>query len=225
MGTEKDIRPSFAQVIIEALRSESMSLKVSLPAIVTEADNSKQKCSVQPMIQKKYNDEEKGRNLPILQDVPVQYSSGNSDPTTGIHRSGMHLPLSKGDKGALIFSDRSLDNFLASDGKKPILPDDYRAHDISDATFIPGINPWSKALDWASSTNMTIKHDQMKITLDPSGRITLEGASNEVMEVISTFMSNIINAKVVTALGPMPFDPATLINFNIDKTKWDSLKG
>lgn len=54
------------------------------------------------------------------------------------------LPVAVGDTGLLIFSDRSLDVWLATGGI--VDPGDDRRHALSDAVFVPGLRPFSSPL-------------------------------------------------------------------------------
>jgi hypothetical protein len=68
------------------------------------------------------------------------------------------------------------------------------------------------------------KTGDMTVTLSKDGKIKIEGASGEVITIISEWMDNMINAKVVTGIGVMPFDPATIANLTATKEKFDEFK-
>lgn len=68
------------------------------------------------------------------------------------------------------------------------------------------------------------KTGDMTVTLSPDGKIKIEGATGEVITIISEWMEKIIQAKVVTGIGVMPFDPATITALTETKTKFDEFK-
>ncbi|MBC8952589.1 Gp138 family membrane-puncturing spike protein [Xenorhabdus sp. PB62.4] len=67
--------------------------------------------------------------LPPLVDVPVQFPRAGGFCFT--------VPVSAGDEGLAIFSERCIDGWYATGNKS--VPLDARLHDYSDASFIPGI--------------------------------------------------------------------------------------
>ena len=68
------------------------------------------------------------------------------------------------------------------------------------------------------------KTDKMTVVLDPAGKITITGATEELMTVIDDWMSAMINAKVVTGIGIMPFDPTTITNLTAVQVRFQTLK-
>lgn len=71
------------------------------------------------------------KDYPVIPDVPVSYPRGGG--------GYMSWPLERGDLCLLIFSERSLDRWIDSDGRTVVYPDDARKHHISDAVCIPGL--------------------------------------------------------------------------------------
>lgn len=68
------------------------------------------------------------------------------------------------------------------------------------------------------------KTDKMTVVLDPSGKITITGETEELMSVIDEWMTTMIGAKVITGIGAMPFDPTTLAKMAIVQDKFNTLK-
>lgn len=56
------------------------------------------------------------------------------------------------------------------------------------------------------------------------GKIKVENDSNELITVLSDFMDEVIKGKTITAIGPQPWDPGTLILLNDVKDKLDTFK-
>ena len=70
-----------------------------------------------------------------------------------------------------------------------------------------------------------------KITLDPSGKFSIEGATESLLPILSGLITNIISLQVdVVGVFPGPLtlpaslNAASIANFNADKVKLDSLK-
>jgi hypothetical protein len=120
------------QVIRLALFAHTLKLKVCLPCSISNIHGN-QEVDVQPLLQARYTDGSPF-NLRVIQKVPVVMPQGQL--------YSVKYPLSVGDTGMCIFSDRSLDVWLAGSGGI-VDPADSRQHDISDAIFVPGLVPFS----------------------------------------------------------------------------------
>lgn len=216
--------PSFAEFVKKAFRKEALEIHVSVPGKIKEYDSNTQKAIVVPLLKKKWrNGSATLSDLPVLSNVPVHCLSSNNRKTF------IHLPLKKGDLGMIMFCDRSIDNYLSSSPQegeevKSAFHDSPRHHDLSDAWFIPGILPFKLALQNISSDDIIIKNDTTKITIDPNGKISIENNNYELIETLSTLIQNLIDARVITLLGPQPFLASTIALLTQDKTKIDSFK-
>jgi hypothetical protein len=129
-------------------------LRVSLPCTVESYDASKGKVSVQPGL-RELQEGDDGTLVPLrpspITNVPVHF------PGAGGFR--ITFPIQKGDTGYVIFSDRSLDRWLAGRGEEIDL-DDERCHDITDAiAFEPGIRPFGNPWTGAHADHLTIGKD------------------------------------------------------------------
>lgn len=215
MKNDKPESKTLAKVIQEAIDSKLYDTHTALPCKIIDYDTLTQNASVQPLLKRKYRTD-KTVNLPQIQDVPVQWPSGNDG------KSYIHIPLIPGDLGMVVFSERSLDLWLAGDGNS-VSPLDPRRHHISDAIFIPGIRPFKAAISDTSSQNMVIQHDEMRLELDPTGKISIAGAE-ELLTIVNDIIEALENAFVVTAIGAQPFTTATLSNFSSIKTRLEKIK-
>lgn len=222
MRDSEKVTPSFATIIQNALRSKLLDTHVSLPGRVESYDHETQKASIKPLIKKEYKNGDIVE-LPIIQGVPVQHLSCNNK------QSYIHLPLQAGDLGILIFCDKSMDIWLSKQGNVE-LASDSRIHDLSDAFFIPGIQPFANPLSDTSSTDLTIKHDNIKITLDPDGKISIEGASADLLPLLKNILTSIINDTLVVAgvttgagVATATFSPTTIASVSTDLINLDTL--
>ena len=206
MGKEQ-ATPDLAEVLLQAIKNQMIDLRVCLPAKVEKYTPSEQKADITPLLRKKYKVDGAEVDMPVITNVPVQWPSASGGS------SFLHLPLKAGDKGMAIFCDRSLDRWLAGEGEI-VTPDDVRIHHISDAFFIPGINAFKTALENIPADNAVLQNGNMRIEMDPSGKISIEGSSKEFLTIADDLLGELIsNARVVTAMGAQPFTIQTIARF------------
>ncbi|MCK5603276.1 hypothetical protein KAR91_15440 [Candidatus Pacearchaeota archaeon] len=210
--------PTLAEVLQNAIRAEMLEIHTMLPAKVEKYDPDKQKASVSPLLKKKYVDGEIVQ-LPVINDIPVQWLSGGD--------AFIHMPLKVGDIGMVIFAERSLDKWLSGDGSA-VVPDDPRHHNLTDAVFIPGISTFTEAFSVSNPDNITIKNNNITIELDPSGKIKIEGATQELLAVLDSFMANVIGANIIipggSSAGTYPLDPTTVAALIQNQADLNTLK-
>ena len=212
---------TLSELLLQAIRSELLDVHTCLPAKIQKYDSETQKADIIPLLKKKYKFNDEATDLPVITNVPVQWPSVNAGAAF------IHLPLKVGDLGWVVFAERSIDTWLAGEGDS-VSPEDPRHHDLSDAIFMPGGLPFKKALSISSPDNMTLKNDKMTIEIDPSGKIKIEGAAQELLTVLDSFMTNVIGATVIIAsgssAGTYPLDSATVAALTQDQVNLNTLK-
>ena len=210
-----------AEFIKSAIRKGLLEAHTCLPAKIKSYDESTQKAEIIPLLKIKYRHKDTPTDLPVIPNVPVQWPSANAGAAF------IHLPLKADDFGIIVFSERSIDTWLAGEGDS-VSPEDPRHHHLSDAIFIPGVLPFKKALSISSPDNMTLKNSNMTIEIDPSGKIKMEGASQELLAVIDSFMTNVIAATIVipsgSSAGTYPLGPTTVAALTQDQVNLNTLK-
>lgn len=215
-GTQK-----LAEVLLQAIESGLLDVHTCLPARIEKYDEETQKADIAPLLKKKYKFEDTAVDLPVIANVPVQWPSANDGAAF------IHLPLKVGDLGWVVFAERSIDTWLAGEGDS-VSPEDPRHHHLSDAIFMPGGLPFKKALTISSADNMILKNNNMTIEIDPSGKIKIEGAAQELLTVIDSFMTNVIGATVIipggSSAGTYPLDPTTVAALTQDQVNLNTLK-
>ena len=164
-GTE-----NLAQVLLQAIKAELLDVHTCLPARIERYDETEQKADIAPLLKKKYKFEDNAVDLPIVTNVPVQWPSANAGAAF------IHLPLKVGDYGIVVFSERSIDSWLAGEGDS-VSPEDPRHHHLSDAVFIPGVLPFKKALSVSSGSSLFVKNGDAEIELTESGDINILGGN------------------------------------------------
>ncbi len=209
--------PTLAEVIREAIKSHILDLHTAMPARVERYDHARQKADVKPLLRKKYKASEAATEFPVIPSVPVQW------PSAGGGEAYIHLPLKQGDLGIVLMCERSIDSWLSGDGQITS-PQDPRHHDLSDAVFIPGVRPFKRALGNICGDNLVIQNGSLRIELDPGGKISIEGASNELITVLIGVLDHLISAKILTLWGASPFTADTIANFTADKAKLNTFK-
>lgn len=211
---------NLAKVLLQAIKSELFEVHTCLPARIEKYDETTQKANVAPLLKKKYKFEDNPEDLPVITSVPVQWPSANAGAAF------IHLPLKVGDLGMVVFSERSIDTWLAGEGDS-VSPEDPRHHHLSDAIFIPGVLPFKKALTISNADNMILQNNNMTIEIDPSGKIKIEGAAQELLAVIDSFMSNVIGATIIipggSSSGTYPLDPTTVAALTLDQANLNTL--
>lgn len=207
---------TLAYAIKEAIRAQALDLYAAMPARVEKYTSATQKADVKILLRKRYLNGAP-TEYPLIPSVPVQW------PSAGGGNAYIHLPLKAGDLGMVIVCSRSIDNWLSGDGQIAS-PDNPRHHDLSDSVFIPGVRPFKAALADVSADNLVIQNNTLRIELDPSGKISIEGASEELLSVLAGALDHLIGAAVLTAMGPAPFTAATINNLTSDSIKLNTFK-
>lgn len=129
-----------------------------MPAKVVSYDFKTRKATVQPALNQKYNDGEVVE-LPVIHNVPVIHPAAGGASIT--------LPVKKDDPVLLVFSERSLEEWLQN-GKQNT-PDDPRQNDLTDAVAHLGLQPFSVHSPVDSADDLMIDYDGSQIVIHPAG--------------------------------------------------------
>jgi len=208
--------PLLEKIIFDAIRQESMRIRVMFPVRVEKYYSDTQKVDVVPLLKKKYTDGTESL-LPVISDVPIEW------PVVNNGKSYIIMPLKAGDTGKVVFCDRSLDRWLAGDGS-PTSPLDPRIHDLSDCVFWPGMRPFKKSIKVDDSNNLYVTNDQMMIELFPDGKVRIKGGSKELINILSSWMGHVISGKILTGTAVGVWLTSTSTQLQSDKSGLDSLK-
>lgn len=213
-----DETPTLSEVIRKGIKAQLGDMRVCLPAKVEKYTPGEQKADISPLLRQVYKVDNAEVDMPVITNVPVQW------PSAGGGSSFLHLPLKTGDLGMVIFCDRSLDIYLSGDGSK-VTPKDIRMHNVSDAIFIPGVHPFKVALQNVPADNAVWQNGNMRIEIDPSGKISIEGSSKEFLTIFDDLLDEMINsARVVTAMGAQPFTIQTIARLQLIKNDLAEIK-
>jgi hypothetical protein len=155
-----------------------------------------QRVDVQPLINKIFPDGSTVAHPPIL-NVPLIFPSSKTSAFT--------FPVDKGDTVLCVFSQRGLDTFKAGGGL-PTKPTDFRKHDRRDAMAIPGLSPFSNAINNPkqrthshSTKDAVIAHNigtaaECEVRLKPDGKIV----ANSPVKVEVNAPDTVINSTTAT---------------------------
>lgn len=202
--------PQLTQVLENAINTALADVHTAMPGKVV-AIKGTQKIDVQPLLQRRYKNGPLV-NLPVIQDVPVIMPSGAN--------YFIQVPMSVGDTGMIVFAERSIDQWLVAGGFSD--PNDIRKHDISDAMFYPGLNPFSGQVT-GDPANITIHNKTSDIIVKPDGKFQIKNPSNELFDLLVQTVQAIIDARINTIYGPQQV--INFADFMVLKTKLETLKG
>lgn len=103
-----------------------------------------------------------------IPDVPVLFPRGNGWSIT--------WPLAQGDPVLVIFAERSIDEWCASDGKTLITPAITEMHSDADCIAIPGLFPSKNSRGMADGRNLLISHTSGGVVkIEPNGTMHVVG--------------------------------------------------
>lgn len=162
---------SLEGIINNALTDHATHFRVAVPGIVESFDAIKQTATVIVVCSGSDSDGSEMR-LPPLLDVLVSFPRGGGFAVT--------FPIEPGDEGLLIFSDRCIDGWHQNG--TPGIPPDHRLHDLSDASFIPGISSMGRVISTLRSDAIVMR--QLKgngyVSIDTEGNVDIDGAALRV---------------------------------------------
>jgi hypothetical protein len=155
---------TFSDVLDNAMAWMMQNVHTSIPGIVEKYDAATCKADISPAIRKRWDGQQ--IDMPVITGVPVVW------PRTS--KGAITFPLEKGDGVLLVFSERSIDNWVGKGGKADqTIP---RMFDLSDAIAIPGLYSFNQKIDSPNTSDLQIKFGQGKITISSSGAIEISGS-------------------------------------------------
>lgn len=178
----------------------------SIPCLVINVRNIKeQRIDVQPIVNRKTPDGSY-KEQPTILSVPLVFPSSSTSAFT--------FKINVGDTVLCTFSQRCIDAFKAGDGS-PAKPLDLRKFDKRDAVAIPGLFPFSKAINnpskrkWTHDTNDTVlvhnigKSNETEIRFKDDGSLVIN-STNEFT----------VNCSKATVNAPSVVNGTATINGN-----------
>lgn len=168
--------PQLSELLRAVMRAAQEGTHVYQPGRLENYDPATQRGDVKPLVQRRVRfagGEETVESLPVIPGVQVVF------PRAG--DAFFSLPYKRGDVVGLTVADRSLDAYEASQTGQEVDPQDFRAHDLSDAVAGPGPRPSGDPISQADPDNIVVGWDkggaQIHIRPDGTVEIKLGGAA------------------------------------------------
>lgn len=222
--TEKSLQ-SFDEALLKGVHT-------SYPGSIVSYDPESKTCAVQIHYADFYateGPEVSREDWTPIEDVPVLFPRGGGWSIT--------WPLKNGDPVLVVFCERSIDEWFASDGASELSPALQVTHDAGDCIVIPGLAPRLDADFLADAENLIISGDHefqvaadkvrlgtvdaakpLALTEKVDARIDdLAGAINDIIQVLIT-----ANAAGGLVLTPPPAPLIGLASVNSETTFTDA---
>ncbi len=201
--------PTLATLLVDAIQSRLTEFRVSLPCKVTKYNDSDGTVDVEILLkdQKPQSDGTvKLSTFPTVQDVPIQWFRCGTAWIT--------LPIKDGDLGKLVFCDRSLSNWSASNKGEVVDPKSLTMHNIDGAVFEPGLYPTTAAVPSPDKDNIVIHCDE-KVMVGQKGmnddnlvalaklvKAEIKAVRDTLNDFVTTFNSHMHNAGAALIAPP-----------------------
>ena len=173
-----------------------LEARTATPARIQSYDATDQRAVVVPLLMRRAATGETIAPGPIA-DVPVIFPRGGGFALT--------FPLTAGDTGLLICSDRSLDRWLDSGGV--IDPQSRRHHSMTDAIFLPGLHPWDDAIaepsgtDLSSDVVLAAEDGSCWVSIRADGEVRIKGSAVRIGNPAATAalaLATLVDARLTT---------------------------
>jgi len=158
--------PSLQRTLFSAIDAALGQVHTALPAIIDKYDHATQTAEVKPALRRRFADDSVVE-LPVIPGVPVLWP-GSAD-------GGICWPLTRGDAVMLMFSERSMDEWMANGGV--VTPSDGRRFDLTDAVAIPKLVAGGAQGHADNNTDMILAFKSATIRFKSDGEIVINGGN------------------------------------------------
>lgn len=223
---------SLIQLIEDIVEDILLDVHTVIPGKIVSYDATKQLAVVKPLMKKRLpvniiganeNHEEVDPSKVETKELEQIFNVLVVFPVFNGGKSFIHFPLKPNDKGLLLFTSRSIEEYILSKGELYSVLD-FRHHCLSDAIFMPGGLPSGLAVSGVNADDVIIQHDKTRFELKTTGKVAIKNETNELLAIIDELMQTLISAKTITMMGPQPFMPDTITALTAAKTKLATLK-
>ena len=188
-------KPTLTYAIKKAINYELNKVNTCIPAVIESYEYKKQKATVKPTVRIKLTSGNE-MELPSITNVPVVF------PKSG--KASLVFPVDKGDHVLLVFSQRSIDEYINSGSISSTTTD--RKFSLNDAFAIVGVLPFNETSQVSSGDKVELTYRNFKISIDKSGKIAIGKGAIELLDIIDDLISLFDNAlspigQVVVASG------------------------
>jgi hypothetical protein len=130
-------------------------------------------------------------DYPILIDCPVIVLGGGS--------ASMRFPIAKGDGALILFNDRDMDNWLASEAV--VSPRTERYHSLTDGVAIVGLRSLKSPLKDYSPDRAELVHGKAQVSLS-AAKVRIKNDTQSLAPILQTLVSQVKElAEKVSALS------------------------
>lgn len=207
---------SLADVIQQAITAYLSGFHTCMPGEIVSYQSSKKVATVQPSVKLKMGSDE-SISMPLINNVPVIFP--------GTKDAFIHFPLKKGDGVLLVFSESSLENWIASGGGE-VDPGDERKFSLTDGFCIPGLFSPKASSKKVTGSGMEILYKNAKINLTDSGKVEINGNTKqfvtytELNSALQIFLTALMaHVHTCTAPGSHSSAPVSPITLDISAAK------
>lgn len=212
------MRQQLSDLIKMSFDSFMGNVHTIMPGKIESFDALQNKASIQPQVKKKFENGEV-LSLPVITDVPVVF------PTAA--KGGMIFPLAAGDGCLVLFSERSMEEYIAGTGAQ-VAPSDPRKFALTDGICIPGLFPFSSPGTAGDGSSLVLEWEgNVKIDSKAGGNILLNGGVRGVVRtddptfidvttdpVFVAWITNVSAVLNTLAPGSVPSVPTTVTGKN-----------
>lgn len=209
------IEYTLSDVVTAGIRSRLVQMFVALPATVQSFDPETQTIEAKISINRIIIDEV--FEFPILTDVPVMFPRSAA--------GGLSFVLAEGDEVMLHFVQRSTNNWREKGPGN--VPDRGVLFDINDAVAYPCVNPVETTYILREGTEIVgekvfIGNPEEPIALtNPKGKPT-SPIECDLVQILAA-MCDAFSLPLVSAMGPVNFDPQVVADFAAIKAALDKM--
>jgi hypothetical protein len=166
--------PTLATVIETAILNFLGTVHTAIPGQIEKYDYTTAKADVKPLLSQSFTDGTTAE-MPVISNVPVVW------PRTS--QGSISFPLVRGDGVLLIFSERSIDEWLSRGGT--LAPSDQRQFDMSDAIAIPGLYSFASQTKISGNEDCEIHFKNQSVTIKANGDIEVGASSTQKLMTVS----------------------------------------
>jgi hypothetical protein len=170
--------PELEHVLRDIVRTAATRINVCMPAMV-HAVHADQTVDIQLLPKMLYTTATSPVDRAVCPNVPVSMPMGANWAIT--------VPVAVGDLGLAIFSDRSIDAFIDSDGSGTYDPQDTRMHDISDAIFQPGLPTSQQQTN--EGGDLVVRNGESQVRVKPDGKVQIMNGEQELLSLLDSTLA------------------------------------
>lgn len=187
----KALRGRMVEAIGDATQSEREDIWTNLPGKVVSVSADGRTATIKPLYRPRFNGEPV--DMPELVEVPINWPRGG--------RMVMRFPLKEGDQGMISVMSRNMDDWYAKDGEQPAAT--QRMHDLSDATFSPGLSSSQAPVGPYDPDNFELSSadGQYRISMSPEGKFKIDGAEGNLYTILAEFMELVASDELLIKHG------------------------